>query len=136
MSERNGTLKFFDQYGNDIEDSDADLYEETDGDVPVIYVEMQNASWTAAKFSIEVEKLRNLHDINVDLEGADRVFERIKEKARKEKLIHPNWSEHTTAEHHPEWFKGWNMFFIIDNYKSYSIIDSVARHHDRNFVPL
>ena len=111
LSERNGTMKFFDQYGNDIEDSDADLYEETDGDLPVIYVEMQNASWTAAKFSIEVEKLRNLHDINVDPEGAGRVFERTKEKARKEKLIHPNWSEHTTAEDHPEWFKGWNIYF-------------------------
>ena len=138
MSERNGTMKFFDQYGNDIEDSDADLYEETDGDlpviyvdqygndiedsdvdlyeetdndVPVIYVENQNASWTAAKFSIEVEKLRNLHDINVDPEGAERVFERTIEKARREELSHPNWSEHTTWEDHPEWFKGWNIYF-------------------------
>ena len=115
MSERNGTLKFFDKDGHDMEDSDPDLYQETDSDVPVIYVEYQNDSWKAAKFRIEVEKLRNLHDINV--KGAERFFERTKKKARREKLSQEsqgiNWSEHTTFEDHPEWFKGWNIYFLL-----------------------
>ena len=103
----------FDQYGNDVEDTDADFYEENDGDIPVIYIEKHNASWTSAEFRIEVEHLRNLHDIDVakDPEG---VFIRTIEKARIERIRHPNWSKDTTAETHPEWFKGCNLLLIID----------------------
>ena len=113
----------FDQYGNDIEDTEADFYEETDGDIfpslfspqldiPVIYIEKQNASWTSAEFRIEVERLRNLHDIDV-AKDPERVLKRIIEKARRERIRHPNWSVDTTAEDHPEWFKGCNLLFIL-----------------------
>ena len=141
MSDKNIALTFFDQDGNDIEDTDADFYEkrercvfrcrlltsllccflrcifsnnirETEEDLPVIYVEKQNATWSSSEFRIEVERLRNLHDIDVRKEP-EEVFRKTIQKAKRERLRHPKWSKHTTAEKHPEWFKGWNLFCNI-----------------------
>jgi len=123
-------LTFFDQSGNVIEDTDAGFYEEREGfrfrlltsilcflrciffnnigeteeDLTVIYVEKQSARWSSSKFRIEVERLRNLHDIDV-AEEPEEVFRRTIQKAKRERSRHPNWSKHTTAEKHPEWFK-------------------------------
>ena len=104
LADRIHTIRKVDKDGMNIENTDADFFFKDDQDLVVVYLEkpIENAT-KPARICREIEFLRNQHDIALSPDG---VYDKMKEQARIERSLHPDWKNHMTAEDHPKYFEG------------------------------
>ena len=89
-----------------IENTEEDFFFYDDQELAVVYLEKPIANptnWPPARICREIEFLRNQHDIALSPDG---VYEKMKDKAKIERSLHPDWNNHMTAKEHPKYFEG------------------------------
>ena len=110
-----------------IENTDTEFFFHDDQELVVVYLEKPIANptnWRPARICREIESLRNQHDIAL---SPNEVLKKVKEQARIERSLHPNWNNLMTAEDHPTYFEGLcfqtfgksasHSLYYIDGYK-------------------